>query len=175
MNNLAVVLQGRGKLEEAEPLYRQVLEARRRFLGPEHPQTLIATHNLAWVLQGRGKLEEAEPLCRQVLEARRRVLGPEHPDTLMTMNNLALVLLDRRKPAEAEPILRQLLQVRPDPALGPNRPRQHPIRGWAGLSPTPARPGRPNHSCARRWKSAARSCPRVTGRRPTPRACWADA
>ena len=40
MNNLAGVLQARGKVDEAEPLCRQVLEARRRALGAEHPDTL---------------------------------------------------------------------------------------------------------------------------------------
>ena len=62
MNNLAEVLRARGKLDEAEPLFRQVVEAGHRVLGPEHPTTLTVMSNLAMVLQARGKLNEAEPL-----------------------------------------------------------------------------------------------------------------
>ena len=39
MSGLALVLNGRGELNEAEPLIRQVVEAGRRVLGPEHPAT----------------------------------------------------------------------------------------------------------------------------------------
>ena len=110
MNNLAGVLEARGKVDEAEPLIRQVVEARRRVLGGA-PDTLQAMSGLALVLNGRGKLNEAKAINRQILEARRRILGPGHTATLGSINNLALVLLDRRRPAEAEPILRQLLSV----------------------------------------------------------------
>ena len=62
MGGLALVLLYRGKVDEAEPLLRQVLEAGRRVLGPEHPTTLASMSNLALVLLYRGKLDEAEPL-----------------------------------------------------------------------------------------------------------------
>ena len=37
MNNLAMVLRARGKLDEAEPLFRKVMDPLRRVLGTEHP------------------------------------------------------------------------------------------------------------------------------------------
>ena len=63
MSYLALVLRARGKLDEAEPLLRQVMDALRRVLGPEHPDTLASMSGLALVLQARGKLAEAEPSC----------------------------------------------------------------------------------------------------------------
>ena len=40
MNNLASSLHGQGKRAEAEAMFREVLDVRRRVLGPEHPHTL---------------------------------------------------------------------------------------------------------------------------------------
>ena len=76
-NNLGLALKDQGRFAEAEPLYRATLDAWRRTLGPEHPQTLTSQHNLANLLRARGSLAEAEPLFRQSLEGRRRTLGPD--------------------------------------------------------------------------------------------------
>jgi hypothetical protein len=66
-----------------------VLEARRRVLGPEHPNTLSTASNQACTLYNQGKHAEAESIFSELLVARRRVLGPEHPRTLETAANLA--------------------------------------------------------------------------------------
>ena len=50
MNNLAAVLQGQGKYEEAEKIYRQVLASKESVLGKEHPSTLKSINNLVGVL-----------------------------------------------------------------------------------------------------------------------------
>ena len=47
LNNLAMLLRNQNKLAEAEPLSRKALEASRRVLGEEHPNTLSAQKNLA--------------------------------------------------------------------------------------------------------------------------------
>ena len=67
----------------------QVLDARNRILGVEHPDTIGAMANLATTYQHLGKYTEAEKLDMQVLNARNRTLGVEHPDTVRTMANLA--------------------------------------------------------------------------------------
>ena len=156
MSGLALVLNGRGKLNEAEPLIRQVLEARRRALGAEHPDTLQAMSGLALVLNGRGKLNEAEPLIRQVLEARRRALGAEHPDTLQAMSGLALVLNGRGKLNEAEPLYSP---GRGDPAPRPGRraPHHADVDECPGFSaPGPGQAGRGRTApVARSWKPGA--------------------
>ena len=71
-------------MNEAEPLYREALEVRRRTLGDTHLSTLISINNLASLLQGKGKLFEA-------LEG-SRTLGDTRPITLISMNNLGLLL-----------------------------------------------------------------------------------
>ena len=74
LSNLALILCQRGQLAEAQQLQRQVLEARQRTLGEEHPDTLTALNNLTITLRQQGKVAEAEQLQLQVqvLEARKR-------------------------------------------------------------------------------------------------------
>jgi hypothetical protein len=60
MNNLAHLLMNQGKLGEAEPLMREVLDVMRATLGPKHPDTLSSMNNLAGLLKAQGKLGEAE-------------------------------------------------------------------------------------------------------------------
>jgi hypothetical protein len=57
MNNLARVLRDRGKYEEAETMYRQILGLRERVLGKEHPNTVTSMNNLAEVLSKTGQIE----------------------------------------------------------------------------------------------------------------------
>ena len=70
-------------------LREQVLEARQRTLGSEHPDTLIVMNNLVNSYSNLGCRQEAMELSEQALEASWRMLGSEHLDTLRVMNNLA--------------------------------------------------------------------------------------
>jgi hypothetical protein len=70
-------------------LYKQVLEARMRVLGPEDPLTVRAMANLTLSYRGSGWNQEGLELDEQVLEIRKRILGPEDPDTLKVTTNLA--------------------------------------------------------------------------------------
>ena len=74
------------KYSNAEALFSEVLEIRRRAFGPEHPDTLSTMNELARTYYDEGNYEKAERLCSEVLEMRRRVLGPEHPSTLDSMS-----------------------------------------------------------------------------------------
>ena len=40
MSNFAVLLKNQGKLDEAEPLFRECLAAEKETLGDKHPDTL---------------------------------------------------------------------------------------------------------------------------------------
>ena len=77
----------------------EVLGARRRVLGEEHPLTLMSAGILAGSLRDLGKHAEAERINREVLDVSRRVLGEEHPDALTSANNLAMSLAYQRKHA----------------------------------------------------------------------------
>ena len=103
ISNLGGLLQVKGDLTAAEPLYREVLEVQRETLGNRHKHTLTTIHNLGALLAEKGKYEEAEPLCREVLEASRETLGNRHPDTLTSINNLGLLLKAKGDHANQQP------------------------------------------------------------------------
>ena len=49
IDTLAAAKYRSGNFEESEDLLRQALEARKKLLGPEHPDTLLTSSNLAAV------------------------------------------------------------------------------------------------------------------------------
>ena len=87
MNNLADAYSDEGKYAQAEALYSQILEIRRRVLGPEHPGTLSSMNYLAKDYTYEGKYAQAERIFSQTLEIDRRVLGPE--STTETLDGLS--------------------------------------------------------------------------------------
>jgi tetratricopeptide (TPR) repeat protein len=59
MNNLAAVLQRRGKAVEAEKLFVRVLAAQRRLLGDAHAEVLRTANNLAILYEDLQRFEDA--------------------------------------------------------------------------------------------------------------------
>ncbi|KAI9777309.1 MAG: hypothetical protein M1816_004797 [Peltula sp. TS41687] len=90
-NTIGKVYYKDGRWKEAEKLFVQVMETRRRVLGQEHPDTLTSIANLASTYRNQGRWKEAKELFVQVMETRKRVLGQEHPDTLTSIANLAVL------------------------------------------------------------------------------------
>jgi len=88
MNNLAGMYWRQKRWKEAEELYLQELEARKKVFGREHRDTLTCMENLAWTYRKQGLREQAKKLFLQVLEMRSRVLGPENPATLGSKRDL---------------------------------------------------------------------------------------
>ena len=97
MENIAVIYHKQGKDTEAEKLVIQVLDARNRILGVEHPETIRAE-----IYNKQGKYTEAEKLRIQVLNTRSRILGVEHPDTIDVMEDLVSTYNELGKYIEAE-------------------------------------------------------------------------
>jgi tetratricopeptide (TPR) repeat protein len=91
MSNLCDDLTAEGRYPEAERLIRQVIETRRRVLGPDHPDTMTATISLASLYRKEGRYDEAEELTRATLERQRKVLGESHPSCALSVYNLAAI------------------------------------------------------------------------------------
>ncbi|KAF1965815.1 HET-domain-containing protein [Bimuria novae-zelandiae CBS 107.79] len=107
----AMALYRDGRYEEAEELFVQVMETRKRVLGEEHPDTLTSMANLASTYRNQGRWKEAEGLFVQVMETRKRVLGEEHPDTLTSMANLASTYRNQGRWKEAEGLFVQVMET----------------------------------------------------------------
>ena len=82
----------RGLYGPARRLGQEVLEAKERLLGGEHPSTLTAKGNLAATMQALGELDGARGLQEEVLEAEKRLLGDDDLSTLASQSNLAQTL-----------------------------------------------------------------------------------
>jgi tetratricopeptide (TPR) repeat protein len=108
----ANMYRDQGRWKEAEELFVQVMETRKRVLGEEHPDTLTSMANLASTFWNQGRWKEAEELEVQAMETRKRVLGEKHPDTLTSMNNLAFAWKWQGRDAEALKLMDECVQLR---------------------------------------------------------------
>jgi tetratricopeptide (TPR) repeat protein len=100
-----------GRYNEAEKLFEQVMETKKRVLGEEHPDTLLIMHNLALMFWIHGQWKEAEELEVQIMAIQQKMLGEEHPLTLTSMANLASTFLGQREWGKAEELFMQVIET----------------------------------------------------------------
>jgi len=110
LGNLAISLQERGELLEAECLFRRALSIEES-LRPDSPEAAYHLEGIAMNFEKRGLHAEAEPLLRRVLSIRQKALSDRHPYFARTLNNLAVNCRDRGKKHEAEALLRQAVEI----------------------------------------------------------------
>jgi hypothetical protein len=94
---LAVQFHQKGNLAQAEPLYRQILQA-----DPSHPDAL---HMLGMLAQQTGHPDAALALIRRALAV--------NPDNADAQNSLGTLLKDQDQLAEATACFRRALQLHP--------------------------------------------------------------
>ena len=111
-DHAATLYQELGDYDQAESLFRRVLEVRARTLGEAHQSTLASLNNLGEFYRIKGNHAQAGSCLRSALDAQSRTLGKEHPNTLASMNNLALLLIGERDYDQAEPLCRGVLNAR---------------------------------------------------------------
>jgi non-specific serine/threonine protein kinase/serine/threonine-protein kinase len=121
MQTMGDVYQSLGLYPQAQSLFTQAIEIRRRVLGGRAPETLTSMSALVGNLTTQGRYPEAEKLDRETLDLRRRVLGPDHPDTLNSMSAFAALLAEEGRYAEAEKVSRESLDIQRR-VLGPDHP-----------------------------------------------------
>ncbi len=108
-HNLCLGLKNAGRIAEAEALAADLLERRRRVLGPDNPQTLGAIDLLGGMIMTQGREREALPYLREAVDGRARILGDQHISTLLTMGNLGAVLIRLGELDEAEELTQRSL------------------------------------------------------------------
>jgi tetratricopeptide (TPR) repeat protein len=96
LNNLAGLYDSQGRYTEAEPLYLEALDLRKRLLGDNHPDVALSLNNLAGLYDSQGRYTEAEPLYLEALDLRKRLLGDNHPNTKNCRNNLQMMRLQQK-------------------------------------------------------------------------------
>ena len=121
MYTIATILDGLGRFEESEVLYKTCLDLRRESLGRDHPDTINTMNNLGLVYNQQGRYHEAEKLHKTCSILYNRKLGVNDTKTMNSMNNLANVYVNQERYDEAEALYTQCLALR-RANLGPDHP-----------------------------------------------------
>jgi tetratricopeptide (TPR) repeat protein len=122
LNNLASLLMGTNRLEDAERLFRRALVIDEKAYGPEHPNIGRDLNNLSMLLLKTNRLAEAEPLIYRSLAIDEVAYGTDHPRVAIGKNNLAMLLKDMNRPEDAELLFRHALTSF-ETSYGPEHPR----------------------------------------------------
>ena len=115
------LLEGLGRLDDAQRAYTEALAVFEARLGPRSLEAASALSALGAVHHARGDYEDAERAYRRSIDIREQTLGPDHFDLGLTLNNLAMLLVDHGSRSEA---LQLLMRARAifTRGLGPDHP-----------------------------------------------------
>jgi len=91
LNDLATVVQIRGRYEEAENLFRRALTIWNQHSEDHRLELAVGLCNLATALRLKGQFAEAERFQLQAIDIERAVLPPEHPLALETLYGLGAI------------------------------------------------------------------------------------
>jgi tetratricopeptide (TPR) repeat protein len=131
LNNLGVVAEQLGELEQARSYHERTLALREQTLGSQHELVATSHYNLANVASEEHDYAEASRHLEQALAIRERVLGPEHHEVATTLSNLANAEREQGRFDDARRHYERAMAVR-ERALGPEHPRM--VYLWAGLA-----------------------------------------
>ncbi len=121
INNLAIVCQDLGDLDEAETYFLEARELLGQSLGREHPYYASCVNNLGGLYYVRGKNELAKPLFVEAIAIRRKSMGNQDPDLAETINNLANLYAREEKIDSARLYFKEASDIR-EAVFGPHHP-----------------------------------------------------
>lgn len=114
LNDLGLLLESEGDLDDAETAYRQSADAHAEAFGNEHPGTAAARANLAGMLAMRGEAVAAATLLERALDVFRAAYGPRHDNTARLRSRLGEIYEVQGRFEEAEAEFLAVLAARPE-------------------------------------------------------------
>ena len=106
-NNLAFLLHARGRLREAEPLFRETMKLRREKLPADHPSLADTLTQLGDLLVDDHRPREAEAFLEEAISIYRKAFPAGHLSTALAEIRSGICLADLGRFEEAEPRLLQ--------------------------------------------------------------------
>jgi len=125
-NTLASLMELQKRFDEALSLHRQVLEARRRTLGENHPSVHNSLHNIGNLYLAKGEPEGCIKVTREAIAVATAAYGPKHPARAISLGLLGFALRDTGDPAnypESEKAILEALAI-----LESSLPPDHPVK-----------------------------------------------
>ena len=102
MTDLALVLQGQDRTDEAEIIYHQIFALLMQKGDQESEAAAVAAEGLARVYLSQGKLNEMDPLYLQAIQIWNRIKGPDNLNTISLKEQRAKLLVKLGRHEEAE-------------------------------------------------------------------------
>ncbi len=124
---LATLRQQQALFSEAEVIFREVLEIRRKLHGEMHALTAVAYNNLGTLLNywdDGSRDDEQMAMFEQAAKINVELSGPNSLDAAMSYNGLGIAYLERGRPQDLEraiELMNRTLDIRRD-QLGENHP-----------------------------------------------------
>lgn len=110
--NLGLVFRKQNKLDDAEEVYRTVLDGYLQRPDQPNKDAMVCLGNLAVVLERKGRFEEAADLYLEGLRSFQVLLPNNHPQTLQCMENYARLLKEQKRYIESQEIYCKLFLAR---------------------------------------------------------------
>ncbi|CAM2069891.1 Non-specific serine/threonine protein kinase [Sulfidibacter corallicola] len=105
------VLRDQGRYEEAVALIEEVIEAKKKIYGEDHPYTLQSIGNAGLIAESAFDMAKAERLQREVLTKMGARFGKEHYLYALALSDLARVITSRGAYEDAEELFREAMAV----------------------------------------------------------------
>ncbi len=121
LNDMALVLNELGKLEETIPVITEAIEINDKIFGPGNHNSAIARNNLASTYVELGRFSEAEPIFQRSLEVFQTIDGPRNPIVANAMDSMGDLYKQWGKLKLADQFLRDAYEIRLE-SLGPDHP-----------------------------------------------------
>ena len=108
---LARLYRRQRRIDEAIRLQTEIMDSRKKSLGPVHSETLDSISELSESYLDCQRVEEAERLALLVFETRRRILGLENEETMTAWTKLIAIHLRKGDLEGAESLMSLKLQI----------------------------------------------------------------
>ena len=112
MTDLALVIQGQDRTDEAEVLYHQIFALLLQNGDQESEAAAVASEGLAQVYLVQGKLNEIDPLYLQAIQIWDRIKGPDNLNTISLQEQRARLLNNLGRHEEVEVLEHYLARVK---------------------------------------------------------------
>jgi len=130
------LLEGLGRLPQAERAYAEALATFEATLGPDSLEAASSASALASVHQSLGRRDEALAGYERARAIREAKLGPLHFDLGLTLNNLGMLLQELDRPADARAAIARALAIF-EASLGPDHPHARATAANLAALPQP--------------------------------------